>query len=1164
MLVEAQFEKSEREIGILHSGMISPLSIKGGDMNNNVEWLTRFLFFQTRQTLPDGRPLYAYKCGDKKYAELKELTKGLITLDLKGRQAPRIAPIFCLYAAEAFCREHSEGSWTWETVFDPLGMAPVPHQKISDWVQKGLDWWRRSLIRGQHGDRRFLVTIACEGGLPLRLLQNENAKLTQFFRTVLDAYHSHGCSGAEAAEAIARQHEGCLPITLRQEVVFHLSGELIAQIVELQRAIGNAPDPIAALDQQSEDWRRRLPLYLEDKTTEALLNGLLVRSQELTLAKATRLRWRGRLHETATGFRIEKGLELPERLSGRQILAWIDQSQSLSLKPRLRLMLHTRSGTEAVAWLTLIQGTGEDAVYRREWLRRGGLVLSGEAVLQPHGITLHDGQTEYPLTAQNGDPWEDLPWVFIERGTSKGLEWLTEGSARTRSDCAWIMAADSLTPTSADGKSHEKRGRIADLGRTVYRVSGQVDFITPEHDCYRIVCGAEDDSDETYALVGDTLPEALGQRTLYKGLPRILCIDSQGKRRFPSGRIQWRPVHAGGAWRDSDANAVGKVWIRLVDSDNDIEQFRQQVDVLPHAFRLERNIGSGNSPGIYRLSAIDKTQIEAGPGVPIRITVTDDEGCIECPFWPGTPLPLINLSLRWSGSSAVQLTLPYPQRGALYQLAGRPLQRDDLVPLDRIGGLQLIIQDPAGRSRYWLDGQLIANDELTGESRARLGFRDHLPPLVEGRLELPLFAWHDRIAHLLASSRDLEARLRLEVCATTGETLGRIHIARFDAIIQPNRSANKAFITDDSLARLGPNWNTRVRLEMIPLWEPGKEPVLLSPCADQPASWDVPKDLESGPWWVIGRDGDWARFRPLLWNIARDDDPSDVFESDSILADATREPNPEQRESRLTALLSELSQNPSHPDWPRLFDYVRLTREFPPSSLDVLRLLVSHPRTLALALLKADDEIFDRVWSFSEYMPFSWSLIPVEGWRGAAETYFEHVRISLGELDPKGEIAFEVFKKFRERTVARRQYWRPLSDWLQERLFPDRPLQDSELQFARRPGAATFMDLRIQQAEQELLGRHDADEIWPQSDEVMDMLRLDPTLDRYAHLHPIYRPVRCAPFITAYSSLKGISPSENLIYELRLLRAFDPEWFDTVYAIALTLGLALPTSETDS
>jgi hypothetical protein len=167
-------------------------------------------------------------------------------------------------------------------------------------------------------------------------------------------------------------------------------------------------------------------------------------------------------------------------------------------------------------------------------------------------------------------------------------------------------------------------------------------------------------------------------------------------------------------------------------------------------------------------------------------------------------------------------------------------------------------------------------------------------------------------------------------------------------------------------------------------------------------------------------------------------------------------------------------------------------------------------------------------------------------------------------MDANGKIAFDLFQRFRERTTARRPYWRPLNDWLQEQLFPDHPLHDSELQLARRPGAVTFMDLRIQQVEQELLGRHDADEIWPQSGEVMDMLRLDPTLNRYTHLHMIYRPVRCAPFVTAYLSLKGIFPSENLIYELRLLRTFDPEWFDTVYAIALTLGLALVTSETDS
>lgn len=110
-----------------------------------------------------------------------------------------------------------------------------------------------------------------------------------------------------------------------------------------------------------------------------------------------------------------------------------------------------------------------------------------------------------------------------------------------------------------------------------------------------------------------------------------------------------------------------------------------------------------------------------------------------------------------------------------------------------------------------------------------------------------------------------------------------------------------------------------------------------------------------------------------------------------------------------------------------------------------------------------------------------------------------------------------------------------------------------------------MIEARIQQAEQELQGRHDSEEIWPQSEEVTGWLGNDPNLKkyRYTHLEPVFRPVRCAPFVTAYLSLKGISPNENLIHELRLLRAFDPEWFDTAYAMALALGLAnLPPEKT--
>ena len=88
------------------------------------------------------------------------------------------------------------------------------------------------------------------------------------------------------------------------------------------------------------------------------------------------------------------------------------------------------------------------------------------------------------------------------------------------------------------------------------------------------------------------------------------------------------------------------------------------------------------------------------------------------------------------------------------------------------------------------------------------------------------------------------------------------------------------------------------------------------------------------------------------------------------------------------------------------------------------------------------------------------------------------------------------------------------------------------------------------------MGRHDADEQWLEGNEVISRLSLIAEKYHYKHLERFYRPVRCAPFVAAQISLNGIAPAESLIYQLRLLRAFDSEWFDSVYTIALTLGLA--------
>ena len=371
---------------------------------------------------------------------------------------------------------------------------------------------------------------------------------------------------------------------------------------------------------------------------------------------------------------------------------------------------------------------------------------------------------------------------------------------------------------------------------------------------------------------------------------------------------------------------------------------------------------------------------------------------------------------------------------------------------------------------------------------------------------------------------------------------------------------------------------------MIPLWSPNRPPQSLEVNSEHDACWNVPDNLQAGPWWIICRDGDWARFRPLLWVVTNRDATINEEDINSALVVAIRESNAEQRDILLTDVLQELGQNPDHPDWLRLFDLIRLSQEFPTSSLDVLTRLVSFPQTLALALLKADDELFTCVWALAVQMPFSWSLLPVHCWLEASKLHFQSLREALGEMDVNGDIVFDIFQQFRERTSSRRGYWSSLCDWLQERIFRDRHLQNSSLQIARL--WPTFFDEQINQAEQELQGRHDVEEQWPQSEEVMQRGQqgLVDEQHQYQRLDPRYRPVRCAPFAAANLSinsrpfsvelrcleakeLRQLYPhvvTDNLIYEMRLLRTFDPEWFDTVYAIALTLELSrLPLEVTE-
>lgn len=258
-------------------------------MPDQTQWLHGMLETRGLTEGPDGRPLYAYRLCDPELTRLRTYVQQMLVGIEQGHRYTSFAPLFCLYAAETFRREHVGGPWAWETVFRPLGVTPPMLQSIYPWVNDGLEYWNRPLILGSQGARRFLDTLGCEGGLPLRLLHQQTARLHTWFSELLEDYHRAGCHGEADAVQRARTLAHRLAPTHRQDVVFQLGGRLVAAAVDLWKCVGDVPEPITALDAREPDWRVKLPLAADDATVNALLAPLMSRVTGLAQAATTRV-----------------------------------------------------------------------------------------------------------------------------------------------------------------------------------------------------------------------------------------------------------------------------------------------------------------------------------------------------------------------------------------------------------------------------------------------------------------------------------------------------------------------------------------------------------------------------------------------------------------------------------------------------------------------------------------------------------------------------------------------------------------------------------------------------------------------------------------------------------------------------------------------------------
>ncbi|WP_295581174.1 STY4851/ECs_5259 family protein [uncultured Lamprocystis sp.] len=1106
-------------------------------------------------TVPDHRPLYAYKCSEREYAITKSLIRKMLPRVLAGYDFRRFHEIFCLFAAETWRREYSGGVFAYRTIFATLGVIPE-RAHVRDWITLGLNWWGREIIQGEGGTQRFLLTIACEGGIPMRLLHNADTRLSNYFRALLTALHE---GGNTPIESLARRELMLLPVSLRQEVVFEVSARLVQAIADLQPLIRDADEPIRALNLANPSWRETLPLPLNDSTVELLLGNLLHYAQDLEKKATSQVRWQRTLTRQGDAWTLSSTLSLPDRIKPEQLRQWSGWTE---VPDRLRLLLTVSEQTHTVALLSLVTQRDTVPFYRCESVNPRGLTLMGRTAMVATALTISDGVRESLIAVAGEQGLSDLPWVFIQGQAAVGWRLLAEGSVRSRQPEAVVAidATDLVMPSSGAGESL-RIGSLDTVGRLLYRVTGVVQVIAADGDRCTIRCAADQDTADTYLLSGKQLSVAIGCRLPYLGAPRVYAVDQNNRSRpLSSTALSWSPAGTGSlAWSADIARCVGRVWIRATDPDGGATLLRRCIDVTPPGTKVTMRVGSGTQGGFIDVSGLEGGQVEVSPSPGLTVAQTEMGARLEFDPQASPDLSSIALRLSWPGRTSINILLPAPKRGGAFVHAGRILGDKELVAMERLGGMQAVARGPEGSGRYYVEATLRSAESGDADLQRLLWLRLPLQDRGQGEFQIPLHLTQELLASLLAMVPDVNARARL-VLSDSVQALSCIEVARYDLELTPQRDAGRVCLPLATQVRLADDWQETVTLQMFPLWDLVQPPTTLARDPDpEVIAWQVPQGLATGPWWVVGRDGGWARFRPLLWTVHSTEDEQAEAESMSDtrvsgLTQAIRHPVAVERESMLDSLIQDLFDNPDATDWERLFGYIRLTREHPANTLEIIKRLVQCPRTLALTLLKASENDFDLVWSLAQTMPFAWFLLPKSCWMAAAKAHFGGLRDALAGIAQGDSIIWDTFDGFRQRTVRRLRCFGILCDWLQESLLPERTLLDQTLRQARLHPEQIAFHRNLQ--EPLLLGRHAADEQWPQGPRVMEQMWNISSHERFENRYAPYRAVLCAPFVAAHACLTDQKYPDSVVFELRRLRDFDTDWFDDVVTIQLCLGLA--------
>lgn len=961
--IELQFlvVKRLRELRNMPSTASSP-----GDPASS--WTTAFL---SRRNLkaPNGQPFHRYRMTDTEFSEAGVVLRGLAARRKLIPEQRTACGVFAAFCAEWFRREATSTFRKWDALAPDIFPAIHGNQK-REMAENGLRFWRRPLLE-INGANEYLLSLALEGGVPVKVIADEGAGwLRDYLRHLL----RFALAGHEVAAVRGYAHDESYKIKLsyRNDAFVDLCAELAAEVAKWRTVVESEAiagiDPVSFLDAKYPAWKDSIPVYLPtgtDSAARVLLTGLIAEKIEAFSSNGIGCErffsfeggvWQPALRIQATG-------EIP-----------IGRLPGVPTATRWRATPASILADYLPSQFALFEPPSEDQqTWRVRPLADLNRMIVGFPLSATVSVNITANNSVHAFDWPNGQRVSSDVLVFVEVEPSESptlLRLVKTGSSSLASKKLFVLVPAAWT-IEASEEALGRTWRVAD--RKLIEVTGTCYFSeagVTEGGRYRIQAGSEQ-RDETIELTTRSSPgiSAAGDFDVMEA-PVRLVITRNGAPR-PIERDELFVRQSGGLWRAlprGEIPDVGMVELSWRDPKANIQIEKRRIAVVPAGASVK---GFMKTPTTGRISLN------------------------ELPGWQIALSNVANAVLRNDADNI------------LFEFSGKPNYR-----------LPALLEPPEGRPIPILVTVAARDAVIVNADGEVVDAGQHMDlASLRGSRAISSHKSVLMISRKGSKSQDISVEVDGEFAISTLKpTIEQIMASVDDQDVQLDMS----FVGDcrQSIRLTRYRWD-RPRHEHGAVAFPAVGVAVCRPILApevertldhfQPDRHCLPEDVY-GPCLVYLRDGPDILTRPLLLIGATDVPalPSGSLRTALCLRNYSE---------LQTAIAERLGKLWCDPNGIEDLAYIRLLignlDGLPPTALEALKNLPHHPKTLVRLLLGATDEKSRvAVWGLQGQLPFIWLGIPLECWKCALDVERSTIENALAEVPGTDEFRLEILVKY--------------------------------------------------------------------------------------------------------------------------------------------------------